>query len=266
MLKAAIIGRTGAGDYGHGLDVVYRGMPELRVAAVADPNEAGRAACAVRTGAELQFADYREMLAKVRPEIVSVCPRWIDCHHRMVLDCVAAGVKGIFCEKPFARTLAEADEMVAAANKAGAFIAVAHQNRAVPYLEHVRALVRQGAIGQLRRVRGKGKDDARGGAQDLIVLGTHVLDMMRYIAGDPLWAWAHLRQDDRDLAAADVKEGAEGVGPLGGNNLTGYYAFPAGVAGSYESYVTRGETRHMGLWIEGAAGTISLHASFRKEA
>jgi len=266
MWKAAIIGRTGAGDYGHGLDVVYRGMPGVRVVGVADPDARGRAACAVRTGAEQQFADYREMLEKTRPDLVSVCPRWIDCHHEMVLACAAAGVKGIFCEKPFARTLAEADEMLAACARSKTHLAVAHQNRAVPYLAHVRDLVRGGAIGKLRRIRGKGKDDARGGAQDLIVLGTHVLDMMRAVAGDPLWAWAHVRQGSEELTRAHLREGAEQVGLLGGDNLTGYYAFPEGVAGSYESYVSRGATRHMGLWIEGTEGTITLHASFRKEA
>src|SRR5687768_6572641 len=126
--RAAIIGRTGQGDYGHGLDVVYNGMPEVSVAAVADPDSAGRAAAAARTRAQAQFSDYREMLEKVRPDLVSVCPRWIDCHHEMVMACLNAGVKGIYCEKPFARTPAEADSMLAACKKAGAYLAVAHQN------------------------------------------------------------------------------------------------------------------------------------------
>ncbi|MFN3653085.1 MAG: Gfo/Idh/MocA family protein [Armatimonadota bacterium] len=264
--RVAILGHTGAGDYGHGLDVVYNGMPEVRVAAVSDPDPAGRAACAARTGAAAQYADYRELLEREKPDLVSVSPRWIAGHREMVLACAAAGVKGIYCEKPFARTLAEADEMVEACRRSGTRVAVAHQNRALPYLEHVRKLVQSGAIGTLRRIRGKGKDDSRGGAQDLIVLGTHVLDQMRYLAGDPLWAWAHLRQDDRDIARGDVREGSEQVGPIAGNNLTGYYAFPHGVAGSYESYAGRGASRHMGLWIEGTQGTITLHGGFAKQA
>lgn len=266
IYKAAIIGRTRQGDYGHGLDVAYNGMPNVQVVAVADPDAAGRAACAARTGAKEQFADYREMLEKTRPDLVSVSPRWIDCHHEMVLACAAAGVKGIYCEKPFARTLAEADEMLAACKKAGTALAVAHQNRAIPYLQHLRGMIQQGAIGKLMRVRGKGKDDARGGAQDLIVLGTHVLDMMRAAAGDPQWAWAHFRQNDRDLSAADVKPGGEQVGPIGGNNLTGYYSFPGGAAGTFESYVSRGSGRIMGLWFEGTEGTLTLHGGFAKQA
>ena len=235
--RSAIIGRTGQGDYGHGLDTAYRGIADVEVVAVADPDERGRAACAARTGARQQFADYREMLEKVRPDLVSVAPRWIDAHHEMVLACAAARVKGIYCEKPFARTLAEADEMLAACHRSGTYVAVAHQNRTVPYLQRVKELIREGAIGRLVRLRGKGKDDSRGGALDLIVLGTHVLDMMRAVAGDPQWALAHLRQGDREITRADVRNGAEGVGPIAGDNLTGYYAFPNGVAGTYESNV-----------------------------
>lgn len=265
IYRAAVIGRTGQGDYGHALEMSFAGFPNVQVVAVADPNERGRAAAAARTGAKEQFADYREMLEKARPDLVAVCPRWIDCHHPMVLACAAAGVKGIYCEKSFAQDLKQADEMLEACRKAGTQIAVAHQNRAIPYLEHVKGMIRDGAIGKLRRVRGKGKDDSRGGAQDLIVLGTHVLDQMRAFAGDPLWAWGHVRQDDRDLEKGDVKEGAERVGPIGGNNLTGYYAFPDGVSGTFESYVSRGSARFMGLWLEGTEGTIAYHGSFAKQ-
>src|SRR5687768_951283 len=124
VYQAAIIGRTKQGDYGHGLDVVYNGMPNVKVVAVAGPDPAGRAACAARTGAAQQFADYREMLQRVKPDLVSIGPRWVDCHHPMVLDCAAAGVKGVYCEKPFARTLAEADEMVEACRKSRMYVAV----------------------------------------------------------------------------------------------------------------------------------------------
>lgn len=263
--RAAIIGRTGRGDYGHGLDVVYNGMPGIQVAAVADPDSDGRARCAARTGAREQFANYRDMLEKIRPDLVSVAPRWLDEHRDMVLACAAAGVKGIYCEKPFARTLADADEMLAACRKSGTHVAVAHQNRSVPYLDRVKELVRTGAIGRLTRIRGKGKDDSRGGAQDLLVLGTHVLDMMRAVAGDPLWVFGHLRQDGREITRADVKEGGEALGPIGGNNLTGYYAFPEGVAGSFDSYVSKGSGRIMGIWVEGAEGTITLHGGSEKQ-
>ena len=263
--RAALIGRTGHGNYGHGLDVVFNDFPGVQVVAVADADTVGRAACAARTEAPAQFADYAEMLRQTQPDLVAIAPCWPDCHYEMVLACVAAGVRGIYCEKPFARTLAEADEMLAACRTGSTHLAVAHQNRAVPHLQHVKDLIQNGAIGTLRRIRGKGKDDARGGAEDLVVLGTHIMDLMRAVAGDPLWAFGHVRQDDRDITRDDVKENAVGLAPLGGNNLSGYFAFPQGVAGSFESYVSAGDSRFMGLWIEGTAGTIALHGGWRKQ-
>ncbi|MGH8526530.1 MAG: twin-arginine translocation signal domain-containing protein, partial [Gammaproteobacteria bacterium] len=41
--RAAIIGHTGAGDYGHGLDVVFTGRDNIEVVAIADANDSGRA-------------------------------------------------------------------------------------------------------------------------------------------------------------------------------------------------------------------------------
>src|SRR5512134_2834710 len=111
--RVAVIGRTGKGDYGHGLDVVWNNVENVQVVAVADPDEKGRAEAAKRVKAPKAYADYREMLEKERPQIVSVAPRWLDCHRDMVLACAEHGCH-VFLEKPMARTLKEADEMVAA--------------------------------------------------------------------------------------------------------------------------------------------------------
>ena len=53
--KAAIIGHTGTGDYGHGLDLVYNDMSEVAVVAVADPDPSGLEAAFIRTNAELSL-------------------------------------------------------------------------------------------------------------------------------------------------------------------------------------------------------------------
>src|SRR5262245_45699803 len=81
--RPAVIGRTGRGDYGHGLDVAVLGHPRLRVVAVADEDPAGRAAAARRLGVENAYGDYRAMLAKERPQFVVVAPRWLDGHKDM---------------------------------------------------------------------------------------------------------------------------------------------------------------------------------------
>ncbi|MBZ0257153.1 hypothetical protein K8I31_13890, partial [bacterium] len=59
--KAAIIGRTGGGNYGHGFDVIFNGLDNVSIVAVADPDNAGRAQAAKRSGAVRQYADFHEM-------------------------------------------------------------------------------------------------------------------------------------------------------------------------------------------------------------
>ena len=89
--RVGIIGRTGKGDYGHGVDVVWAKVPNVEVVAVADDNETGRAAALKKTGAKTAYADYREMLAKERLDFVSICQRWIDQHHAMIVAAAEHG-------------------------------------------------------------------------------------------------------------------------------------------------------------------------------
>src|SRR5579859_1689679 len=105
--RVAVIGRTGKGNYGHGLDVVWKAIENVEIVAVADENDKGRADAAKRLGAKNAYADYREMLDKERPNIVSVADRHLDLHRDMVVACARAGAS-ILLEKPMCRTLAEA--------------------------------------------------------------------------------------------------------------------------------------------------------------
>src|SRR5205807_4983444 len=143
----------------------------------------GRAAAAKRVKAARAYADYREMLEKERPQIVSVGDRFLDAHRDMVIACAQAGAS-VFLEKPFCRTLAEADEMVAACERHHVKLAIAHQTRYSPRLQRVKDLLAAGTLGDLLEMRCRGKEDSRVGGQDLMVLGTHLMDLMRFLAGD----------------------------------------------------------------------------------
>jgi predicted dehydrogenase len=112
--RAAVVGHTGRGDYGHGLDRVWLDVPDTTIVAVADADPQGLAAAVKRLGGPKGFADYRRMLDEVKPDLVSICPRWLDEHRDMVVAAAERGVRGIYMEKPMCRTLAEADQMVAA--------------------------------------------------------------------------------------------------------------------------------------------------------
>jgi predicted dehydrogenase len=106
------------------MDLVFADRPGIEIVALADPDEAGRAKAQQRVRARKTYADYREMLEKERPQLVSVCPRWTDQHHAMVRAALAVGAH-VYCEKPFTRTLAEADDLLATAQRTNRKIAVA---------------------------------------------------------------------------------------------------------------------------------------------
>lgn len=263
--KAAIIGHTGQGNYGHGLDVVYTDMPEVEVVAIADPDPQGLAAAGERTGATRLYADYREMLAKEDVELVNISPRVVAPHAAMAIAAAESGAKGIFCEKPVAASLAEADAMLAACARYNVKVAVAHR-RANPYEQHAKRLVDSGEIGQLQVLRGRGKWDHRAGAEDLAVLGPHMMDSMRYFAGaDVAWAHAHIAQDGRAVTLDDVREGNEGIGPIAGNSLAAYYVFANGVTAHFESQpgdtAAKVNSRWFGFEVHGTEGIIALRNS-----
>ena len=157
MLKAGVIGCGGRGRaHAQG----YQLSPEVEIVACADPVEDSRKAFTEQFEVERGYTHYREMLEKANLDLVSVGPRWIDCHAEMVIACAEAGVRGIFCEKPFAKTLAEADAMIDACDRNGAKIAVAHR-RASGYEQYAKKLVEAGEIGEIQVMRGHGKDDHR---------------------------------------------------------------------------------------------------------
>ncbi len=257
-LRVAVIGHTGRGNYGHGLDTMWKALPEVEVAAVADANAQGLAAAEKRLGVR-GFADYRAMLAEVKPEIVAIAPRFIDEHRDMALAACAAGARGIYMEKAFCRTPAEADEIVAACARHGTRLAVAHRNRHHPALPAAAQAVKAGAIGRLLEIRARGKEDARGGALDLWVLGSHVLNLAHYLAGAPLACSAVLLQDGKPAGKADVREGAEGHGPLAGDEVHARFEMASGVPLFFDSRKNAGtKEANFGLQLIGSAGIIDL--------
>jgi predicted dehydrogenase len=85
--RVAVIGHTGRGNYGHGLDTVWRELPDTEIVAVADADAGGLAAelKKLKLTPAAGYADYRKMLAEARPEFVAVAPRHVDQH----CDCCA---------------------------------------------------------------------------------------------------------------------------------------------------------------------------------
>jgi predicted dehydrogenase len=174
---------------------------------------------------------------------------------------VAAANRGIhvYSEKPLCRTLREADEMIAACERTHARVAIAHQTHYSPRAEVVKRLIADGKIGRVLEFRGRGKEDARGGGEDLWVLGTHVMDLIRLFGGHPQWCFASVMQDGKPVTAADVGEGREGIGPLAGDAVQAMYRMPDGSTAYFGSHRNMtGRNSRFGLQIFGSAGVVEI--------
>lgn len=258
-LRVAVIGHTGRGNYGHGLDTMWLKVPEVELVAVADADAKGLAVAQQKLKLEKGFSDYREMLAQTKPDIVAIGPRHPDQHRDMVLAAIAAGARGIYVEKPFCRTPAEADEIVAACEAKKVKLSVAHRNRFHPVLPVVAQLIKEGLIGQVLEMRCRGKEDARGGALDLWVLGSHELNLACYFGGKPLSCSATLMQQGKPVTKADVHEGDEGIGLLAGNEVHARYEMESGVPVFFDSVQNAGLREvSFGLQIIGNKGIVDF--------
>ena len=258
-LKVAIIGHTGRGNYGHGLDTMWLNVPEVEIVGVADGDAKSALAEVAKLKTGTAFDDYEQMLAKVEPDIVAIGPRHVDQHRDMAMAAIASGCKGIYMEKPFVRSLVEADEVVAACEKDGVKLAVAHRNRYHPVMPVVAQLVKDGAIGRLLEFRARGKEDARGGSLDLWVLGSHLFNLIHYFGGMPQSCSAVVFQGGKPVTKADVKEGDEGIGPLAGNEVHARYEMECGVPAFFDSVQNAGvKSTGFGVQIIGTEGIIDL--------
>ncbi|MEX2580276.1 MAG: Gfo/Idh/MocA family oxidoreductase [Verrucomicrobiales bacterium] len=262
--RVGVIGHTGRGNYGHGLDTVWLNLPDAEIAGVADPDSEGlkKELGKLKLGGDEGFSDYRTMLAEVKPEFVAVCSRHADQHRDMCLAAIEAGARGIYVEKPFVRTPREADEVIAAAEKAGTKIAVAHRNRYHPALATIDRFMAEGKLGKLLEIRGRGKGDRRGGAEDLWVLGTHVLNLVHYFGGEPETCSAAMLDEGESVTRDDVvPDGSEGLGPLAGDELHARYAMSGGVVATFDSIANDGTAGHgFGLVLVGSEGVINIRA------
>lgn len=255
--KACIIGDTKEGGYGHHMHLAFANRPDVAVVALADPDEAGRARHAAEANAQRTYADYREMLETEKPDLVSVGPRTTNRHKEYILACAEHGCHG-FLEKPISRDLAEADEMVDAIEAKNLKWAMAHNYRVSPLIQHMKKMLfEERIIGHIIELRGRGKEDNRSGGEDLIVLGTHVFDLMQDLMGPPEWCMADITVNGQHAQPADVREASEPLGPIVGNRLNGIFGLGRGIAGFFGSIVQPdGDGGRWGLDIYGSRGVI----------
>ena len=201
----------------------YRTAGEVDLVAASDPN--GRSLDAFLKEYEIPsgYADFREMLDKERPDLVDICT-WHLLHAPQTVAAAEYQPKGILCEKPMAVDLDSADRMIDACASRGVKLAISHQRRFHSSWTKARELVAEGAVGRPQMVT------ARAG-EGLLNCGTHEVDAIRYLLGDPEAEWvmgAVERKTDRYERDVKIED-----------RCMGLIAFEGGVQALIQSDLTR---------------------------
>lgn len=158
----------------------YEASSDVQIVALADISLDNARAFQAEHGGERLYEDYDEMLACEQLDIVSVCT-WPHLHAPMVIAAAEAGVKAVHCEKPMAPTYGEAKRMVAACAERGVQLTFDHQRRFGEPFQRAKALLRQGAIGDLTRMEAN--------CANLFDWGTHWFDMLQFFNDETPAEW-----------------------------------------------------------------------------
>ncbi|MEE3337816.1 MAG: Gfo/Idh/MocA family oxidoreductase [Candidatus Latescibacterota bacterium] len=211
-----------------------------QLVACADPVEASRDEFCERFGDLRRYTDYGEMLKAESLDIVSVCT-WTGMHREMIEAAAASGVQAIHSEKPMAPTWGDARAIHDACQQAGVVLTLCHQRRFGHTFLTARDLLRDGAIGDLRRIEAT--------CPNLFDWGTHWFDICFFYNEESSVEWVMGQIEvAEDRKVFDV--------PLETSGLS-WFRFTNGV----EGLVTTGDASDDGLHIRliGSEGIVELH-------
>ncbi len=186
----------------------FQRHPGFELVAIAGRDAAKTERIAQELGIPRGYGDWRELLEREKPQLVSIVTP-VDLHHDMMLAAIAAGAH-VHCEKPTAMNRWQAIAMRDAALAAGRVAGINHEFRFFPARAHALELVQLGAIGRPRRGEILGRypiwsradsrpmtwlADATRGGGILGALGSHHTDCLRTFFGEPTSALASVRTD-----------------------------------------------------------------------
>ena len=232
-----------------------RGTDAVDVVAVASRDGARAQSYASEHGIPRAHGDYEALLADPDVDAVYISlPN--SLHVEWSIRALEAG-KHVLCEKPLARSAAEAGRAFHAAERAGRVLAEAFMYRHHPQTARVAALVAEGAVGELRGLRAtfsfpladetnvRLQPELEGGA--LMDVGCYCVSGMRLLAGEP-----------------ERVSGEQVVAPSGVDlAFGGVLAFPGGVLGTFLASMALPQRQE--LVVLGSEGTLVVEAPWRAD-
>jgi predicted dehydrogenase len=187
-MKVAVIG---VGSMGKNHVRVYSELPEAELVAVADVDLKIATAVASKHGARV-YADYRDLLTKEKPEVVSIAVP-TAMHEQVGIDALEAGAH-VLMEKPIAATLDEGKRLIKKAITAKRQLMVGHIVRFNPAIQVLKQKLSDNELGRIFQVfcRRAGPFPARIRDVGVVVdLAPHDVDVMRFLIGaDPVRVYA----------------------------------------------------------------------------
>jgi predicted dehydrogenase len=195
VIGAGMAGRSHAAGYRSASTVYGEGLPEIRLAAIADVNPAFAADTARRFGYERAEGGWEAVAAADDVDVVSVVVA--NPLHRQIVEGLLAAGKHVLCEKPMAPTVTDAEAMVAAAEASGRETGIGFVFRRSPAINAIRDQVASGAIGRPVHFNGHywcdyGVDPGapmswryKGGPGSgaLSDIGSHLIDLAEFVCG-----------------------------------------------------------------------------------
>ncbi|UUZ80535.1 Gfo/Idh/MocA family oxidoreductase [Paenibacillus sp. P26] len=190
MSKTFRIGIIGCGGIANGKHMpALKNQPNAEMVAFCDIVEERAREAADKYGAEdaKVYTDYRELLADTSLDVVHICtPN--DSHAEITIASLESG-KHVMCEKPMAKTAADARRMVEAAKRTGKKLTIGYQNRFRQDSQFLKQICSDGELGEIYYAKahairrravptwGVFLDEEKQGGGPLIDIGTHALDL-----------------------------------------------------------------------------------------
>ncbi len=280
VIGAGMAGRPHAYAYRAATTVFTGRLPVVRLVAIADANEEFAADTASRYGFTRAERSW-EAIAEA-PDIDAVSVVVPNPLHREIVEGLMAAGKHVLCEKPLAGTLADAEAMVAVAEKTSLVNAVGYTLRRSPAVGAIRDQIRAGSLGKPLHFNGHywcdyGCDPRapiswryRGGPGSgaLADVGSHLIDLAEYLCG-PIEAVAgatlHTVVTERPvplvaaLGHATVQVGEE-TWPVENEDIATFTAtFVDGALATFSvSRVAYGLPNSLGFELFGATGAAAF--------
>lgn len=183
MVKVAVIG---AGNMGWNHIRVYMEMENVVLAGVADVDEAV-VRKATRRHPVKAYTDYRQMLDREKPDLVSVAVP-TRCHADVACEAMQRGIH-MLLEKPLALTVEEGQRIVGTAAEYGVKLMVGYIERFNPAVVEIKRRLGMQELGRVFQVHARRLSPFPGRIQDVGVvldLATHDIDVMRFLLNSPV--------------------------------------------------------------------------------